>query len=131
MSAATVVIPPAEASPVRAVTTMVASFAEDELEIIKGARFDHKPPWEGWERNVQEHTKLLRPSSDAAGAVVAAKGTTTPQPRGSDNDLVYAMPTIFDRRSIDFENTSVTVLTSCLHLLSSMLRNCLIWALSP
>jgi len=77
--------------------------SEDEPEMEEVADVNQEPPWECWERIAQEHAELLKPSSNAAVAVAGAKGSATTQLRDSDNDLVPAMPTIFDNKSNDFK----------------------------
>ncbi len=78
--------------------------SDDEIEIEDVADEDQEPPWVHWERIAQEHNEYLKPSSDAAVAVAAAKGTVTTQLRDSDNDLVPAMPTVADDKSNDFKS---------------------------
>ncbi len=74
---------------------------DDEVDIDEVAAVDQEPPWECWERIAQEHAEILKPCSDAAVAVTAAKGTVTSQLRDSDNDLVPAMPTVPSHKSND------------------------------
>ncbi len=77
--------------------------SDDEIEIEDVADEDQEPPWVHWDRIAQEHNEYLKPSSDAAVAVAAAKGTVTTQLRDSDNDLVPAMPTVAHDKSNDFK----------------------------